>query len=395
MSLKLVRFDAERDRAPTVRMLVHAFAGTAKGVEEWIASSGTDELRTLVDGERPVATLTRVPMGQYFGGLSVKHLGIAGVAVAPEDRGRGYAKAMMQEAVRQAAAEGWALMGLYASTHTLYRAVGFEQAGYLFKYTVPFVRIDAGERKGAVDALGDPEMDEVKACYARFAARFDGMLDRGPYIWGRVRKFRDEVYSGFGVRTGHDGGGGGLDGYVFLNQKRLPAGRAEVSLTDFVFKTASAGRRLWGFLADFSMMSEDLIFFGGPTHPALSLLNQQRNKMEGRENSLIRVTDVKRALEERGYPAAVKSEVHFEIEDDLVAGNRGRWVLRVEGGRGIAEKGGRGELKIGPRGLATVYSGFYTPEQAAGVGLVEGEEKAMRLAAGVFAGGTPWMTDMY
>lgn len=390
MSLKLVQHDQARDRAAVIRMIVHAFAGTAGGVEEWLGLAGPENLRTLLDGDRPAANILRIPMGQYFGGRSVRHLGIAAVAVAPEDRGRGYAKAMMQEAVRQAAAEGWAVMGLYASTHTLYRSVGFEHAGHRFQYTVPFVRIDASERAGEVVSLGENDMDELKACYARFASRFDGMMDRGPYLWHRARKFRDENYSGFGVQ-----GAAGLEGYVFLNQKRLPAGRAEVSLTDFVFTTPSAGRRLWGFLADFSMMSEDLVFSGGPTHPALTLLNQQRHKVECKDSWLIRIADLKAALEERGYSPAVRAEVHLDVHDDLVSANTGKWVLRVEGGRARAERGGRGDLTLGVRGLATVYSGYYTPVQAALLGLVEGSEQALAATGSVFSAGTPWMSDMY
>ena len=128
-------------------------------------------------------------MGQYFGGRSVKLLGIAGVAVAPEDRGRGYAKRMMRECVRAAHGEGWPLVGLYASTHSLYRAVGFEHAGHRFQYTIPMTQIDAGPHdRERVEPL-DPDSAELRECYAGFAARYDGIVSSGTVSTRRPRRW--------------------------------------------------------------------------------------------------------------------------------------------------------------------------------------------------------------
>jgi len=168
-------------------------------------------------------------------------LGIAGVAVAPEHRGGGNAKQMMRKAMIEAANEGWPLAGLYASTHTLYRGVGFEHAGHRFQYTLPIVRIDVRDAPGAVVAITDADMPRVHACYARFAATCNGALDRGPYIWNRVRKHREETFQGFAIENpAHE-----IDGYFFLAQRRRADGRQDLSLSDFAFTTAAAARRLW------------------------------------------------------------------------------------------------------------------------------------------------------
>lgn len=390
-NIELTTFDAARDHEPVVRMLRHAFAGEREGIEGWMKLSDPVNFRTLLDSSRPAATLLRIPMGQYFGGKSVRMLGIAGVAVAPEDRGKGYAKRMMSECVRAAGDEGWPLVGLFASTHTLYRAVGFEHAGHRFQYTIPFPHVDAGPHAREAITPVDHESSEVRECYARFAARYDGMLDRGGYIWQRVKSPRNEEHHGFGVRDA----GGALRGYVFLNQKRRPDGRADVQLSDFVFDTPDAARRLWAFLADYSMMSHDLIFFGGPTHPALHFLAQQRYAVVNKDTWLTRVADVRAALESRGYPECVRAQVHLDIADELAIRNAGRWVLTVEGGVGSVVQGGRGEIRATARGLAAMYSGFLTPMQAQPVGMVSGDQAALRSAGSVFAGGTPWMTDHF
>src|SRR5690348_10269456 len=97
----------ESDWPAVTRLIVHAFAGTPEGTQDWLKFAGPEHVR-VVQGETNGrsagrACLLRVPMGQFFGGRSVPMLGIAGVGVAPEVRGRGVAKFMMQEAVREGA----------------------------------------------------------------------------------------------------------------------------------------------------------------------------------------------------------------------------------------------------------------------------------------------------
>lgn len=406
MSRTYTTLDAARDLDTIARMIALAFGGTPEKSRDWLTSAGLDNLRIVCDADRTVATLLRIPMGTYFGGRSVPLLGVAGVAVAPEDRGRGLAAFLMRSFVRSCFDEGWALAGLYASTHRLYRKFGYEHAGHRFGYTIPLVRIDADGplSSGAdptddlrVSALTDQDDPEIRACYAKFASMYEGTLDRGPYIWARIRKMRDDTYTGFGIRDS----AGALRGYLFLTQQRSsPYGRFSVALTDFVFNDEAAGRRLWGFLHDFSMMGEDLTFYGGPTHPALQLLRQQRHTVELKDDWLIRVVDVKRAIEARGYSPAIRAELSLHLTDDVIPENTGLWTIRIADGRATAEKLASpralsGTLSVSPRGLATIYSGFNSARQARLLGLADGDEHALAMADSVFARSTPWMSDMY
>jgi predicted acetyltransferase len=403
MSRTYTTFDPARDLDTTARMIALAFGGTPEKSRDWLTSAGLDNLRIVRDADRTVATLLRIPMGTFFGGRSVPLLGIAGVAVAPEERGRGQAAFLMHSFVRSAYEEGWALAGLYASTHRLYRKFGYEHAGHRFCYNIPLVRIDADGplSSGAaptddlrLTTLTEHDDPEIRACYSSFAAMYEGTLDRGPYIWSRIRKMRDDTYTGFGVRDGK----GTLRGYLFMTQQRSsPSGRFSVALTDFVFNDEAAGRRLWGFLHDFSMMGEDLTFYGGPTHPALQLLRQQRHTVELKDDWLIRVIDVKRALESRGYSPAIRADLSLHITDDVIPENAGHWTLRIADGRATAEKSPTtsSTLRVTARGLATIYSGFNSARQAKLLGLADGDEPALAMADSVFARSTPWMSDMY
>ncbi len=52
-------------------------------------------------------------------------------------------------------------------------------------------------------------------------------------------------------------------------------------------------------------------------------------------------------------------ELHFEIKDDLIDANNGRFFLRSEGGEAEAAEGGRGTLRMHVRGLAPLVLGAF------------------------------------
>lgn len=393
----------EADLPRVARLLHHAFAGVEDMCGIWLREAGLEHARVMGEpGSELPACLMRVPMGQYFGGKSVPMLGIAGVAVAPEARGAGVGLRLMQEAIGECAREGWALTGLYASTQSLYRQVGYEQAGHRFETRIAAHRVAdrgglpkiEGDSSIVVQPLTEAHEDAVRRCYAAFASSFDGMLDRGAYCWHRTRKMRDGTMSkGFGFIAD-----GEVEGYVFLNQTRKPeTGHHDVGLMDMAFSTPRGARATARFLSNFGTVADDVIFCGGPLHPLLALLPQQICQVTKRDFWMIRVVDVKRALEGRGYTRGVRGEVTLELSDRLIPANHGRWTLDAEGGRGRVRPGGGGAcVRLDIRALGPIYSGLWTVRQAALLGLLAGDPAALDAMAAIFGGsGTPWMIDMF
>lgn len=386
------------DVAWVTRACALAFGGPTEGVTEWLTLAGHEHVRVLRDGDAPAASLIVVPMGQFFGGRSVPMEGVAGVAVPPEGRGGGAGRRLMRSQVRDAAEAGVPLSCLYASTQAFYRQVGYEQAGVAFRHVLPLRTIGVRDRSMDVRALGEAGEVPVRACYREFASRYDGMLDRGPYIWQRARTSRGEMYGGFGVFA-PGGGDGGLEGYLFYAQRRKPeTGRSDVAISDMAFITARAGRRLLGFLSDQATVGDDALFAGPAVHPLMGLLPQQYFSSRLKDVWMLRLNLVREALESRGYAPGIDTAVTFDVEDELVEQNAGAWTVRVVEGRGEVEQGGAAGVPVvrcDVRGLAAVYSGYCSATQAAGLGWVEGEVEALAAADGVFGGGGAWMIDQF
>ncbi len=390
------RLDRARDAdTPSIaRTIALAFGGTPEGAQDWIKLGGLDNLRVLREGAGVPACLLRIPMGQYFGGRSVPMVGIAGVGVAPESRGRGLARELMAQTVREIASGGVALSCLYASTQALYRQSGYEQAGHRFVIRVPIARLAGLGKARSTRSIRDGDEEGLRACYARFAPRFNGSLDRGGYIWSRIRKLRETTYHGFCIDAGDR-----IAGYLYLAQVRDASnGRHEVHLSDLVFDDADIGRQLLAFLADFETMGTDVVFYGGPLHPAQTLLPQQRYRVELKDYWMLRVTDLRAALEARGYALGVDAHLGLVVRDEIVPANAGEWTLRVQEGSGRLSRGiapGVARISCDIRGLAAMYSGLYAGADGELAGLLTGDARALSIARAVFAGGTPSMVDMF
>jgi predicted acetyltransferase len=385
------RVEDERDLPALARMLHLAFTMAPDGAQTWMRVGGLENLRVLRDGKTPLATLMRIPMGQFYGGRSVPMVGIGAVAVAPEARGRGIARRIMQDAVREIHAEGWPISVLYPSTQTLYRQIGYEQAGHRFLTRIPLASIDVRERGAEIVALEASHQSLIEDCYTAFAATQDGWVERSRFGWTGIRERRGERYPGFGVMSG-----GRIDGYVFFTQRVKPdTNRHDLIASDLAFRTAQAGRRLLGFLADFATIGDDVVLAGGPQHPLVWLLGQQRFTVTFKNYWMLRITDVRRALEARAYPSAVRGEVSLAVEDDLIDANQGRFTVSFDAGRAGVREGGAGDVRVDVRALAALWSGFWTPSQLGAVGAILGPDDALATLHAAFAGGTPAMNDMF
>jgi predicted acetyltransferase len=388
----------EQDVPSILRLVHHAFATPPDAEEKWIRPAGLQHFRAVREreGASPTSCLLRIPMGQHFGGKPVSMVGVAAVAVAPEDRGRGTARWMMCEAMREAHRDGFALSTLYASTQGLYRQAGYEQAGHRCVTKLLPHRIDVRAREPLVRPLTAQDDHAMAECYARHAAGFSGTLARGPYVWRRVREFRDKKYHGFGIDAPAERGGG-LEGYVFLNQSRVGDG-IELDVSDMAFLTPRAGQRLLGFLADFSTTTREITLAGPPLHPAVSLMTSHHHTIAKSEVWMMRITDAARALTDRGYPRGVSATIQLNIHDPIVRENDGSWTLHVEHGRAEVrrEAAMRPAISCGIGALAAIYSGLYTASQGVQLGWIEGDPGALEAIDAVFGGfGTPWMTDFF
>jgi predicted acetyltransferase len=389
MAFDLVIPDADQ-REALERLLQQSYAIPSIPWTKFFERVGHERLRAGVQDGRVVGGLAAYPLKQFFGGASVPLAGIAGVGVSPEARGRGLAKAMLLRTLEQLR-ETTPLAGLYATTTTLYRSCGFEQASTVMYFSAPLASFPRGDRALACVALPPKTHEPLHAAYERRAREWTGHLDRTPAIWDRlVDPYGDTAYT-YVCGENPDA----PDGYIVFLQKPAPESmHFHVIVRDVAMSTRAAAQRMLGFLHDLRSLAEVIVWRGCAADPLLTLLPEQMHAVKKHERWMLRILDVPRALAARGYPP-VRAEVHLALHDANFPVNAGRHVFSVEGGHGETRDGGRGDVTIDVRGLAALYSGFATPYTLRAAGLIDGPDAALTTLATIFAGPEPWCADHY
>lgn len=371
-------------------ILIQCFTFPASRWEIYVGQVARENFRRLVRDGEVEAGLALFFMGQWFGGRSVPMAGVAAVGVPPELRARKVGLELLQRMLREVRERGYPLSVLYASTQRLYRRLGYEQAGGRFLHVLPASSVPREKREIEAAPVDATRHEQFHDAYRRFAARGAGNLDRNEGIWKRVvYPPPDETVYAYLF-----GSPPAPEGYVVFTQKRIDPGY-DLLVRDLVTLTPAAARSVWAFLGDHRSMAHDIQWSGPPMDPLSALLPEQDVKVAQAQRWMLRVVDVVKALEARGYPKGVSEELHLDVRDDLIPENEGRVVLHAADGRGRVESGGRGEMRLHVRGLAPLYAGFFPPETLAAIGWLEAPPAAIASATRIFAGPAPWMPDMF
>lgn len=363
--------------------------------ERWLAFADPERMHgVFVDGR--LAALTQVhAFGQFFGGRSVPMGGVAAVATAPEQRGKGFAKRALVAGLHAMRDRGESISTLHPATTQLYRGLGWEVAGLFAWWRLPTAALldlrpapDKPVRRATKD-----DLPGMKQCYARFARGVNGLLDRPDALWSwRPDWDEDDQYVYVSLADGGD-----IDGYVVYHQRGRPDSPGyRIAVRDLAAENEGALRALWRVVGTSSTQAEQVFFPGPPQHPLHLLLPEQRIEPVGRIHWMLRLVDAAGAIRERGFPPGLSTRVELELLDPTGPWNQGRYVLEVSEGRGQLEKGGAGTLRLAIGAFASLYTGWSSTQTLRGTGMLEGGGAADLAALdAAFAGPAPWLLDEF
>ena len=120
------------------------------------------------------------------------------------------------------------------------------------------------------------------------------------------------------------------------------------------------------------------------------LVGTQAVTVADRYRWMLRILDVRGALEGRGYPS-IDAEATFAIEDPRYAENTGVWRLQLSNGEPKVELGSshdRRPLSIGA--FSSMFSGYLRPVDAVRLGYLDGDDPAVEALGAILSGPDPW-----
>jgi predicted acetyltransferase len=355
-------------------------------------------IQAALDGDRIVALCGVIGLSQFFGGRSLPMGGLSSVMVAPDWRGTGLSRRLMQASFEDMQARGEPVSSLYPATTSLYRSMGYEIAGNITirKTTADPLRALPAPAGGRVRPFRDGDEAALRACYARFAKPVNGCLDRKSDWWERkLFGWRDASRYVFEAADGE------LQGYLVYVQidgeHSALGGDFGLVVRELVATDRDATLALWRLLGSWGTQVEQIVYRAPAEDPTLLLLPEQRFQTLGEIRWMLRVLDPVRAVGGRGFPHGLGLEVPLQLRDATLPDNSGPVRLCVQKGRGTLDRATEPEgpeLEI--QGFSSLFSGWATTAALDRAGLLRGgspDERAALDAA--FAGPSPWMLDEF
>jgi predicted acetyltransferase len=352
---------------------------------EVTAAAGDGRYYAAFDGPWPVAAAAFHDMRQWWHGRAVRMAGVGGVKVAPEQRGRGVGRTLMTELLRVIAGRGYPLSVLYPATAPLYRSLGWELAGGLYRAVIATRSLATLlPADGPAQPLpGPPALrragpDDASDVIDIISAVHESARHCGPATFdaATVRRWWLEDENVFCYLA--------PDGFLAYGWH---GGHREVLVRQAVAGSAETTRVIWATVGSHASIADRVRAMVGPDDPVSWLTREPDVELARDEPWMLRVVDAVAAISGRGFPAPAELAVRLQIDDAQLPGNAGLWTLEVSGGKGSlsaaatdrrARAAADGPVRLGARGFAALYAG--TP-------------MATLRRAGLAAGGTPGADD--
>jgi predicted acetyltransferase len=379
-----------QDMAQLGSILEQCFIMSAGDSQLYMKRLGVDKFRFIHQNQEVLGGLVLLSMGQWWGGKCVPMTGIAAVGIAPEYRGCGAAIALIKKTLLELYQQQVPISALYPATQRLYRKAGYEQAGNYCIWKVSPHNIHIQAPSLALHPVLAENHHIFHDLYHQQAQLTHGYLHRHPAIWqGLTQPDTQETVYAYLM-----GNPDQPQGYIIFTQQRT-AESTIILVKDWVMLTHAAITTFWSFIAGHRSQVDQVQWKSSVIDPLTLLLPEQTGKINSHQRWMLRIINLIKALEMRGYPSGVSTELHLQVEDNLIPANHGKFILSVADGKGTVSKGGKGDLQLDIANLAPLYTSLFTPQQLQLTGKLNATPTALLAATQIFANTSPVMVDFF
>lgn len=354
-------FPGERTVEQRIRHL--ETGGVFGGIETaWVAERA----------ERIVGAFRGYALTQHMHGASYRMMGLAAVAVDETARRLGIGRELCEFAIRMGRERGDVLSVLFPFRPEFYHSLGWGYVGEMFAFRFRPESLRTSTNGSTVRRAGADDTKAIAACYARVARLSNGLIARSPRIWRSHLEGEDtHVYVTGATR---------VTGYVIVRFGRAaspddkPLHIREIVADDHhaydaLLDWVSAQRDSWRIIhydAARDERFEHRLSEPRPPgfQPARYLWSPVARVIRG---PMLRVLDVRAALAQRAaWRNVAPLQFTLEVDDALMPGNRGPFVVDYNGGSvSVKEGGGAGPLlRMSAPAFAQVFAGELTLHEA-------------------------------
>ncbi|TNE36792.1 MAG: GNAT family N-acetyltransferase [Alphaproteobacteria bacterium] len=363
------------------KLLKLAFAGSDEPRDTRDIGLMPEQFFCAYDGDHLASTAGAFDFDLMMNGRIAKADGVTIVCTDPAYRRQGLVRKTMTQILHAAHERGVPIAILWASMGAIYQRFGYGLATNWNAYAIAPKAITFRDkipldgcvrriknRDAALEIAGplyDTSIKQSTLSIRRDTARWNWLL---PKDEKKARNFA-AWFDASGTPRGY---------LIYeLEGKIDDDGMYQIlSVVDFIWSDMNACRGLWQYLADHDLGRTVKMNFRPDDDPVTTLLLEPRGlKRRVSDGIWLRVVDVDKALEARGYDMDGSLTLTIE-KDDLCPWNEGTWSLTVKNGEAKAEKTAlaKGDITLAPQALATLISGYRNASQLSASEQITGAE---------------------
>jgi predicted acetyltransferase len=316
---------------------------------------------------------------QWWGGRTLASSGVAGVAVEPEQRGRGVTGQLMTALLAHARERGAVVSTLFPTASAVYRSVGYEVCGALISADLPTAALPRLPPPAALHVRPADGRDWplLRRIYDEIGCTSNGLLTRRGGRW-----FADP--EGAALPDGIDGVtlvedvDGVPVGYASWERGRGYDDDARLTVWDLLALSDDAALALLGTLASWETVTPTLRLRPVPWADAASRrLPVERLRVREQAVWMHRPVDVAAAVAARPWPSFLDVQIGLQLRDAVCPWNAGPWRLVLANGVGSLERTDADDAAVlDVRGWSLLWCGAARTAQMRQAGLLQGGDRA-------------------
>jgi predicted acetyltransferase len=333
-----------------------------------------------------VASLVLYPLHAYVRGERLPVTGIGSVAVSPEHRRRGVADQLLRATLAEMRGRGDAWSMLYPFRGEFYRRFGWGLVETPALLSLPPSVLPASDEAHHVRRLRPADRPLVQGLYERVVQeRGHFALARRPAWWER------RLWGYEGEWLVHERTPGEVEGYLQVQVDSSDGPwKLVITVNEFVAATPAAHCGLAGYLnAQKDQAVEVVMAAAADAAWATQLadaanlrgemkLGVLRTAGHAGYGAMLRVLDVKAALEQLPVDPGAQGDIVLEVRDPILPANAGPWrVTACDGGLEVRAESAASNAQKLPRltcsadVLASLVAGALSPVRGLETGLLE------------------------
>lgn len=292
--------------------------------------------------DKIVASLSAIPYVVWLAGARLPMLGLAGVANKLEERRRGYASKLCQEAIKRGHEQGHIISILYPFRFDFYKKLGWGAIGELIEYRFHPSNLPSYEARKNVRRFQEDDLVGLTECYQRFVERHNCLAERSIAVWQSKLKTvqkREQILMVYQTQNK-------ITGYIFFEFK--PGGdmlNQEIIIRELIYDDHISYQGLLGFINSISDQISIVKYWAQVNEGFHYILKDPRDVEQPMLGGLVsktgsygfsymlRVLDIEKALKARSNYNNITGTATLFIKDEQIAENNGFFQITLLNGK--------------------------------------------------------------